>query len=815
MATIANLMVKIAADQSGLNAAMTSMDNKTAAVMSNIAKVAAGATAAVVAASAKLGQSAISEFAEFESGMNEVFTLLPGITDNAMSQMEDSVKSFALEFGVLPKETIPALYQAISAGVPQDNVFSFLETAQMAAKGGVTELKTAVDGITSVINAYGPSVLSATEASDLMFTAVKLGKTDFEQLSASLYNVIPTASSLGIEFGDITAALATMTAQGVPTAQSTTQLRQLLVELSKSGNGAAETFTQLSGQTFSEFITSGGNVADALSIMEQAAISQGLSISDMFSSVEAGNAALSLSGKNMDSYVNNINAMADAAGATEAAFEQMNQGITSATDKLKSTFSTAMIDVGDALSVNVQDKLDYLLSWSQTNLPEIESIIISATQPVINIILALATGITNLIDWFNKYEAILKPLAVAIGAATLAFAAYRLSILAQSAAVKGAALVQSAFSATMYSSTIPIWAVIAAVGALAAIAYVVVKNWEPVVDFFDAAWTLIKAAFDTGVSGALVGVNALKLGLAKLLNFMLDDMLSGVSDFLSAFSGIPYIGELFKKAQSGVDSLRRTINNFADDAQSDYTASVQAARAAAENTGAAWDKLSAAASALGSSIAGTVAETVQNVKDKVWMVSDAATAEIPAATIAGDALGNALGDGLASGVIDGAASAVSTAQAATDTISNMAVEASTALSNAVDSALSGGVYEIQTWGGMTTSTGLIGESDVASEMAGVLSRNPDVDLGVARSMALYNLSTGIEQYAKGTNYVPSDGLAYLHQGEAVIPAEYNNGGGASINITITGNTISNQYDINRIGDDLVAHLRRKGVRVFA
>lgn len=31
----------------------------------------------------------------------------------------------------------------------------------------------------------------------------------------------------------------------------------------------------------------------------------------------------------------------------------------------------------------------------------------------------------------------------------------------------------------------------------------------------------------------------------------------------------------------------------------------------------------------------------------------------------------------------------------------------------------------------------------------------------------------VQKYAVGTNYVPSDGLAYLHQGEAVIPAKYN------------------------------------------
>lgn len=31
----------------------------------------------------------------------------------------------------------------------------------------------------------------------------------------------------------------------------------------------------------------------------------------------------------------------------------------------------------------------------------------------------------------------------------------------------------------------------------------------------------------------------------------------------------------------------------------------------------------------------------------------------------------------------------------------------------------------------------------------------------------------IQPYAAGTNYVPSTGLAYLHQGEAVIPKKYN------------------------------------------
>lgn len=306
--------------------------------------------AAAGAAVGAFAVTAVNDFASFQNKMNEVFTLLPGITKEQMGKMTEDVKAFSNETGKLPEEVIPALYQAISAGVPPDNVFDFLRTANEAAVGGVSSLETAVDGLSSVVNAYGVDVLSTKEASDAMFTAVRLGKTDFQQLSASLFNVVPTAAALGVSFDDVAAALAAMTAQGIPTSVATTQLRQAFVELSKEGTKTSTTFQAIAGQTFREFIASGHNVQDALALMEQAAKASGVGINDLFGSVEAGSAALALTGKGAQTFSDDLEAMGNKADATKGAFDTMADGIQQQTSKIVAKVKTLLIDVGGALS---------------------------------------------------------------------------------------------------------------------------------------------------------------------------------------------------------------------------------------------------------------------------------------------------------------------------------------------------------------------------------------------------------------------------------------------------------------------------------
>ena len=355
--------VPITGDNSGLKAAVKESQDEVnslgTSIQAHSKTIKTVGIAATAAGGAIVGAFSLATMAsvDFESSMSEVYTLLPDLSADARDQMSEDLREFDTEMGVTSEKSIPALYQAISAGVPKDNVFDFLTTANKAAVGGVTDLETAVDGISSVVNAYGSDVIDATKAGDQMFTAVKLGKTNFEQLSGSLYNVIPTAASLGLEFGNVTAALSTMTSQGTPTKVATTQLRQALVELSKDGSKASEAFKEVAGVGFKDFIAEGNNLQDALGVISEAADNNNVAINDMFGSVEAGAGVLSLTGGASEKFASDLEAMGTSAGSLDTAFETMDETSGRSMDKIMAMMETFKLEIGDVFLPILKDDI--------------------------------------------------------------------------------------------------------------------------------------------------------------------------------------------------------------------------------------------------------------------------------------------------------------------------------------------------------------------------------------------------------------------------------------------------------------------------
>jgi len=258
---------------------------------------------------ANLAKTAVLDAARFQTGLAEVATL--GVED--MEGLRQGILGVSSAIGQdLPTAT-QAAYQAISAGIPEGNVIDFLAVGAKAAVAGVTDMQTAVDALSTAVNAYGADADQAMKFSDQFFQVIKLGKTTFAELAASIGMVLPTAAAVGVSFDEVGGALALMTQKGINTSQAVTSLNALLMQLLKPAEGSADAVERIT------------NAAGGLANLDLSKVIGELAKLDvkeqvgLIGSIEAVKALLSLQDAGLGEAIKSVS---ESLGATDTAFSK-------------------------------------------------------------------------------------------------------------------------------------------------------------------------------------------------------------------------------------------------------------------------------------------------------------------------------------------------------------------------------------------------------------------------------------------------------------------------------------------------------------
>jgi TP901 family phage tail tape measure protein len=294
-----------------------------------------GATTRMLAPAAIIGLGAlalganqsVTQANNLAIGLREVVTLTGDTGDVAnatFGEFRTLVAGLSNEFGIAQSVLTGGLYQALSAGVPKDNALEFMQVASQAAIAGVTDVETAVDGLTTIINAFGLQTGEAQGVADSMFAAVKGGKTTFEELSASLFNVGPAAAAAGVSFTEVNAAIATMTAAGVPTAQATTQIRAAMVGLQKPSADLDAIFQSL-GYESAQLAIENEGLGFALEAVKDASGGSNGELQRLLGSVEAVSAVNILAGTGAGKFADELERQNNAAGSVQDAFDEIDK----------------------------------------------------------------------------------------------------------------------------------------------------------------------------------------------------------------------------------------------------------------------------------------------------------------------------------------------------------------------------------------------------------------------------------------------------------------------------------------------------------
>lgn len=310
-----------------------------------------GSLTKVVAAAGigKMLQSTFTGGTAFESAMAKVGT----IADTAkvpLKSLSSQVLQVSGDMRIGANEIAEAAYQAISAGQDTGNAVAFAEQASMLAKAGFTSSASAVDILTTALNAYGKGADEAGHVSDVLLTTQNLGKTSVDELAGSMGRVIPLAAAYNVSLENLSSGLAIMTANGIATAEASTYTKSMLNELGDTGSTVGKILQQQTGKSFAELNADGKSLGDVLQVLYDSVGGNATKFAGLWSSVEAGTGALSLASSGADKFNGVLQQMQADSGATQTAYDTMTNTMAYKLDGVKTNAQNLGTALFDAVS---------------------------------------------------------------------------------------------------------------------------------------------------------------------------------------------------------------------------------------------------------------------------------------------------------------------------------------------------------------------------------------------------------------------------------------------------------------------------------
>ena len=265
--------------------------------------------------------------------------------------------SNSLEGAYSQTELLAASYDVASAGFTDaSDAAQILEASALGATGGMSELGTVSDAVTSVLNAFGLSSDKATKIVDGFIQTQNDGKIIVDQYARQIGRIAPTAAAAGISIDELNAAIATITAQGVPVEQTFTGLNQAIVSILKP-TGEAEKIARKLGIEFNAAaLESKGFEGILADIAASNATTDQLA--KLFGSVEAMKAVFPLINDDLVKFNQNLLNQADASGTALDATNEFQNTLSQQFSNLINQIGNLVRVLDKALGPALKDILD-------------------------------------------------------------------------------------------------------------------------------------------------------------------------------------------------------------------------------------------------------------------------------------------------------------------------------------------------------------------------------------------------------------------------------------------------------------------------
>jgi TP901 family phage tail tape measure protein len=307
------------------------------------AKIEAG----ILSAGAAVTAFSVNAAGQFTSSFNQISTLFDA-GDEDVANFKKQIQDYAETSGKSFEDVTNSLAAAIGAGVDYRESLGLINVAEHLSIDTRSGLQGATEVLVSTLNAYGLSTKEAGAVSDKLFTVIKDGKIEMNDLSASLALVTPIAAGAGVSLDEVGAAVAALTAAGFTPGSAIEGLRAALNNIINPSAQARDLAQQLGIQFDAAALKSKG-LAGVLADVEKATGGDAEKMGVLFGSIQGGTVATALAGKQFDAFKESLDHMATSAGAVEEQYGKMSSNIEVATQHVQNALQSMLISIGQPL----------------------------------------------------------------------------------------------------------------------------------------------------------------------------------------------------------------------------------------------------------------------------------------------------------------------------------------------------------------------------------------------------------------------------------------------------------------------------------
>lgn len=225
-------------------------------------------------------------------------------SDLGFDGLRAEIEALAVELGRPLEEVGGAAFEALQndLGTTSETFQILRKDAQELALVTGGDLGQAVNALSSVYKTFGRDLEEVDSVSGQFFGTINAGRITLSDLESSLGTLSPLATSIGVDFKELTDSLATITLTGTKANVATTQLRNVFNKLIKPTKALQAVYQDLGVNGFEQLSEKSGGFVKALQALQGAVGNDEQELAKLFNTIRANVGVLNLLTNNTELY---------------------------------------------------------------------------------------------------------------------------------------------------------------------------------------------------------------------------------------------------------------------------------------------------------------------------------------------------------------------------------------------------------------------------------------------------------------------------------------------------------------------------------